>query len=184
VARPVAALVAAADTVFVVPRDRRYRPEELLGFAVRGITDLLTVPGMVCFDLCDVECMTKGRGAGAIGLGWAWGAGRARRAARAALASPLLHGVDLAGVRTGIVNITGGWDFHLAECQAVVQEVHTVLGQEASWVCGCVIDGQLDGGCRVTVLATGVPAAPRGRARRTGGARRDTRRTGGSKVRT
>jgi len=127
----------------------------LLG-AVQGIADLITRPGLINVDFADVRTVMSEMGMAMMGTGYAEGEDRARRAAEEAVASPLLESVDLAGARGILVNVTAGIDMSIGEFDEVGRAVKEFASDNATVVVGTVIDPEMSGGLRVTVVATGL----------------------------
>ncbi len=129
----------------------------LLG-AVQGIADLIIRPGMINVDFADVRTVMSEMGMAMMGTGCASGENRAREAAEAAIRSPLLEDVNLQGARGILVNITAGMDLSLGEFTEVGDTVEEFASQDATVVVGTVIDPEMSGELRVTVVATGLGA--------------------------
>ncbi len=127
----------------------------LLG-AVQGIAELITRPGLINVDFADVRTVMSEMGMAMMGSGRASGEERAREAAEAAIASPLLEDVNLAGARGILVNVTAGMDLAIGEFEEVGNTVKSFASENATVVVGTVIDPELDGELRVTVVATGL----------------------------
>ena len=127
----------------------------LLG-AVQGIAELITKPGLINVDFADVRTVMSEMGMAMMGSGRASGDGRAREAAEAAIASPLLEDVDLAGARGILVNVTAGPDMAIGEFEEVGNTIKAFASENATVVVGTVIDPELTGELRVTVVATGL----------------------------
>ncbi len=127
----------------------------LLG-AVQGIAELITRPGLINVDFADVRTVMSEMGMAMMGTGYAEGADRARAAAEAAVASPLLESIDLAGARGILVNVTAGMDMTIGEFDAVGSTVKDFASENATVVVGTVIDPEMSNGLRVTVVATGL----------------------------
>lgn len=127
----------------------------LLG-AVQGIADLITRPGLINVDFADVRTVMSEMGMAMMGTGYAEGEGRARQAAEDAVASPLLESIDLAGARGILVNVTAGLDMSIGEFDEVGMAVKEFASDNATVVVGTVIDPEMSGGLRVTVVATGL----------------------------
>lgn len=136
----------------------------LLG-AVQGIADLITRPGLINVDFADVRTVMSEMGMAMMGTGVSSGENRAREAAEAAIASPLLEDVDLTGARGVLVNITAGMDMSIGEFEAVGDAVKGFTSENATVVVGTVIDPDMTEELRVTVVVTGL-----GREDLTGGA--------------
>lgn len=127
----------------------------LLG-AVQGIAELITRPGLINVDFADVRTVMSEMGMAMMGSGRASGEDRARVAAEAAIASPLLEDVNLAGARGILVNVTAGPDMAIGEFEEVGNTVKEFASENATVVVGTVIDPQMSGELRVTVVATGL----------------------------
>lgn len=127
----------------------------LLG-AVKGISDLITRPGLINVDFADVRTVMSEMGMAMMGTGSATGEQRARQAAEAAIASPLLEDVNFAGARGILVNITAGPDMSIGEFEEVGDVVKEFISDDATVVVGTVIDPDLTEEMRVTVIVTGL----------------------------
>jgi cell division protein FtsZ len=127
----------------------------LLG-AVQGIAELITRPGLINVDFADVRTVMSEMGMAMMGSGVASGEDRAREAAEAAAASPLLEDVDLTGARGILVNVTAGLDMTIGEFEEVGMAIKDFASDEANVVVGTVIDPTLSDELRVTVVATGI----------------------------
>jgi len=134
---------------------------QVLQGAVQGIAELITRPGLINVDFADVRTVMAETGMAMMGSGAASGEGRARAAAEAAVSSPLLEDINLAGAHGILVNVTAGMDLSIGEFQEVGQIVKQFASEDATVVVGTVIDPELDNQVRVTVVATGLgrPAA-------------------------
>ena len=170
----IAALAKAVDALIVIPNDR------LLGLAgmktalrdafcmvdsvclnaVRGISDLVMVPGLINVDFADVRTIMTGMGRALMGTGRASGEKRAIESARMAINSPLLEDVSINGATGILVNITGGPDLTLAEVQEACSLVHEAADPECNIIFGSVIDPNCGDEVRITVIATGFQMAP------------------------
>ncbi len=129
----------------------------LLG-AVQGIAELITRPGLINVDFADVKTVMSEMGNAMMGTGIASGEDRAEEAAEAAVASPLLEDIDLAGARGVLVNITAGMDMSIEEFETVGNHVKAYASDNATVVVGAVIDPEMSDELRVTVVATGIGA--------------------------
>jgi cell division protein FtsZ len=129
----------------------------LLG-AVQGIAELITRSGLINVDFADVKTVMSEMGTAMMGSGVATGADRAEEAASAAISSPLLEDVDLAGARGILVNITAGLDLSIDEFETVGNAVKAFASENATVVVGTVIDPDMTDEIRVTVVATGIGA--------------------------
>lgn len=127
----------------------------LLG-AVKGISDLITRPGLINVDFADVRTVMSEMGMAMMGTGSAKGEERARQAAEAAIASPLLEDVNFSGARGILVNITAGMDMSIGEFEEVGDVVKEFISDDATVVVGTVIDPDMTEELRVTVIVTGL----------------------------
>ena len=127
----------------------------LLG-AVKGISDLITRPGLINVDFADVRTVMSEMGMAMMGTGVASGEQRARQAAEAAIASPLLEDVNFSGARGILVNITAGPDMSIGEFEEVGDVVKEFISDDATVVVGTVIDPDMSDELRVTVIVTGL----------------------------
>jgi len=164
-----AELRAEVDTLIVIPNERLLSVvergttlsdafsvcDEVLLKATKGISDLVTVPGLVNLDFADVKAVMSNRGNALMGTGRATGQNRAVEAAQAAVSSPLLEDVSIAGAEGVLVNITGGRDLTLHEVNEAASVVVGAAGEEANVIFGSVIDPNMDGELLITVIATG-----------------------------
>ncbi len=164
-----AELRAEVDTLIVIPNERLLAVvdkstslsdafsvcDEVLLKATKGISDLVTVPGLVNLDFADVKAVMSNRGNALMGTGRATGQNRAVDAAQAAVSSPLLEDVSIAGAEGVLVNITGGRDLTLHEVNEAASVVVGAAGEEANVIFGSVIDPNMDGEMMITVIATG-----------------------------
>ena len=132
----------------------------LLG-AVQGIAELITRPGLINVDFADVRTVMSEMGMAMMGSGKAQGEDRARIAAEAAISSPLLEDVNLSGARGMLVNITAGMDLSIGEFDEVGNTVKQFASENATGVVGTVIDPEMSGEMRVTIVATGLGQAAR-----------------------
>jgi cell division protein FtsZ len=129
----------------------------LLG-AVQGIAELITRPGLINVDFADVRTVMAEMGMAMMGSGTAKGEDRAREAAEAAVASPLLEDIDLMGANGILVNVTAGMDLSIGEFEEVGNTVKEFASENATVVVGTVIDPDMRDELRVTVVATGLGA--------------------------
>lgn len=127
----------------------------LLG-AVQGIAELITRPGLINVDFADVKTVMSEMGMAMMGSGSARGESRAQEAAEAAVASPLLENIDLAGAKGILVNITAGMDMAIGEFEEVGNTIKAFASENATVVVGTVIDPEMSDDLRVTVVATGL----------------------------
>lgn len=129
---------------------------DVLRGAVQGIAELITRPGLINVDFADVRTVMSEMGMAMMGTGVASGDNRARMAAEAAIASPLLEDVDLSGAKGVLVNITAGLDLSIGEFEEVGEVVKGITSESATVVVGTVIDPDLRDEVRVTVIVTGL----------------------------
>jgi cell division protein FtsZ len=157
---------------------------QVLQGAVQGIAELITRPGLINVDFADVRTVMAETGMAMMGSGSASGENRAREAAEAAVSSPLLEDINLAGAHGILVNVTAGMDLSIGEFQEVGQIVKQFASEDATVVVGTVIDPELTNMVRVTVVATGLgrPAAavraPSSQHRETGSPRESSSHRG------
>ncbi len=132
----------------------------LLG-AVQGIAELITRPGLINVDFADVRTVMSEMGMAMMGSGKAQGEDRAKMAAESAISSPLLEDVNLSGARGILVNITAGMDLAIGEFDEVGTTVKQFASDNATVVVGTVIDPEMSGDIRVTIVATGLGNLPK-----------------------
>jgi cell division protein FtsZ len=156
------------DTLIVIPNDRLLTvsnektsmmnafkmADEVLLQGVRGITDLITVPGLINTDFADVKMVMTNAGTAIMGIGSSIGEGRAATAARASITSPLLE-ASIEGARGILLNIAGGSDLGLFEVNEAAEIIHSVAHPDANIIFGAVIDDAMGDEVRVTVIAAG-----------------------------
>jgi cell division protein FtsZ len=169
------------DTLIVIENDRLLQvvekktsivdafrmADDILRQGVQGITDLITVPGLVNLDFADVRTIMRDAGSALMGIGVASGDGRAAEAARTAVSSPLLE-ASIEGATGILLNITGPQDIGLFEVNEAAEVVTGAADQNANVIFGAVIDEGLKDEVRVTVIATGFGAQRRRRRREAG----------------
>lgn len=131
---------------------------DVLKGSVQGIAELITRTGLVNVDFADVKTVMSEMGTAMMGSGVGRGEDRAEEAAEAAIACPLLEDIDLSGARGILVNITAGLDFTIDEYEIIGNAVKAFASENATVVVGTVIDPELEGEIRVTVVATGIGA--------------------------
>jgi cell division protein FtsZ len=172
------------DTLIVIPNQKllniveRTTPlteafeiaNQVLYGATRGISELITVPGLINVDFADVRTVMKEMGDAVMGSGIASGENRAVEAAHAAISSPLLDDVSISGAQGVLVNITGGPSMSLVEVDEATEIIHDAAGEDANVILGAVVDESMTDDIMVTVIATGF--------NRRGGASPLTARTG------
>ena len=157
------------DTLIVIPNQKLLsiverntplqeafdRANDVLYNATRGISELITVPGLINVDFADVRTIMREMGDALMGSGVATGENRSIEAAHAAISSPLLEGVSISGALGVLVNVTGGPTMSLVEVDEAVSVIHEAAGEEANVILGAVIDENLSDEMMVTVIATG-----------------------------
>ena len=167
------ALRSKVDTLIVIPNDRLLSvtasdtsmleafkiADDVLLSAVRGVTDLITVPGLINTDFADVNAIMRNAGSAIMGVGQSTGEGRAVNAARAAITSPLLE-ASIDGARGILMNIVGGSDVTLTEVTDAANIIHSVAHPDANIIFGSVIDDSIGDAVRVTVIAAGFDPHP------------------------
>ena len=163
------ALCDCVDTIITIPNerlltvvDRRTTITEAFGLAddvlrqaIQGISDLILVPGLINLDFADVRTIMSGMGVAMMGTGVADGEGRAMQAAQRAVSSPLLEDSSVTGARGVIINVTGGPDMSLMEVNEASCVIQESAHEEANIIFGAVIDPDLTGRIKITVIATG-----------------------------
>jgi cell division protein FtsZ len=163
-------LGAAVDTLIVIPNNRLLalvgqntsmieafrKADSVLLNAVQGISDLMTVPGLINVDFADVRTIMCGMGRALMGTGVSSGKRRATEAAEMAISSPLLEDVSIDGATGILINITGGPDLTLHEVNEASSLIQQAAHEDANIIFGSVIDPNLSDEVRITVIATGV----------------------------
>ena len=129
---------------------------QVLQGAVQGIAELITRPGLINVDFADVKTVMAEMGMAMMGSGTSTGEGRAREAAEAAISSPLLEDINLAGANGILINVTAGMDLSIGEFREVGNTIKEFASDDATVVIGTVIDPDMDDKIRVTVVATGL----------------------------
>lgn len=166
-------LQQVVDTVIVIPNQNLFRiaterttlqeafklADEVLYKGVRGVTDLMLVPGIINLDFNDVKTVMSEMGQAMMGTGEADGERRAILAAETAISSPLLDGVSMTGARGVLINITGGADMTLYEVDEAANRIREEVDTDANIIFGTAFDPDLDGKIRVSVVATGLAGA-------------------------
>jgi cell division protein FtsZ len=132
---------------------------QVLQGAVQGIAELITRPGLINVDFADVRTVMSETGMAMMGSGVASGESRARQAAQAAVSSPLLEDINLAGAHGILVNVTAGLDLSIGEFEEIGNIVKEYASEDATVVVGTVIDPEMTNQIRVTVVATGLGSA-------------------------
>ena len=128
--------------------------DEVLRQAVRGISDIILLPGLINVDFADVRTTMMGRGVALMGTGIATGNNRALEAVQRAISSPLLEEASIEGAKSLLVNLTGGPNVELGEINEAMMLIHDAADCEASIIFGAVIDESLTDELRITVIAT------------------------------
>jgi cell division protein FtsZ len=160
------------DTLIVIPNQNLFRSanpnttfkeafimaDEVLQQGVRGITDLMVMPGLINLDFADVRSVMGEMGKAMMGTGEASGDNRAIEAAEKAIANPLLDGVSMKGARGVIISITGGEDMRLMEVDEAASHIKELVDPDANIIWGSAFNNELEGRIRVSVVATGIDA--------------------------
>ena len=154
-------LIANANTTF---KQAFEMADEVLQQGVRGITDLMVMPGLINLDFADVRSVMQEMGKAMMGTGEAEGDDRALVAAQKAIANPLLDGVSMQGAKGVIISITGGEDMRLLEVDEAANHIRDLVDPDANIIWGSAFNSDLDGKIRVSVVATGIEAQARGDA--------------------
>ena len=162
------------DTLIVIPNQNLFAvanatttfanafvmADEVLHDAIRGITDLIVLPGLINLDFADVRAVITQTGRAMMGSGIANGASRAINAAEAAIANPLLDIVSIKGAQGLLINVTGGPDMTLFEVDEAANRIRNEVGGDSLVIFGSAFDPALDGNLRVSVVATGLSVPP------------------------
>ena len=157
------------DTVITIPNERLLHTvekaaslsdsfriaDDVLRQAVQGISDLITVPGLINLDFADVKAIMSGMGMALMGAGHAFGENRAIEATQQAISSPLLEEASIQGAKGVLINITGGTDLTLYEVNAAATIIREAADEDANIIFGAVIDEAMRDQMRITVIATG-----------------------------
>ncbi len=171
------ALRDCVDTVITIPNERLLSiidrrtslndafslADDVLRQAIQGISDLILVPGLINLDFADVKTIMSGMGVAMMGTGMADGDNRAMQAAQRAIASPLLEDSSVNGARGVIINITGGPDLSLMEVNEASCVIQEAAHEDANIIFGAVVDPELTGKVKITVIATGFDRKGAGR---------------------
>jgi cell division protein FtsZ len=158
------------DTVIVIPNDRLrgiapkgarmvdmfIKADEILHHSVKGITDLIMMPGHVNLDFADVKATMQKAGKALMGIGIATGENRAIEAAEKAISHPLLEDISISGAKGVLMNITSSSDLTLEEMTAASDRIHQEVGDDADIIWGQTFDEELGDEMRITVIATGI----------------------------
>ena len=151
-------LIANANTTF---KEAFEMADEVLQQGVRGITDLMVMPGLINLDFADVRSVMQEMGKAMMGTGEASGDNRALEAAQKAIANPLLDGVSMQGAKGVIISITGGDDMRLLEVDEAANHIRDLVDPDANIIWGSAFNPELEGKIRVSVVATGIEADAR-----------------------
>ncbi len=167
------ALQNCVDTLIVIPNDKllsviseqtpvqeAFRvADDVLRQGVQGISDIITIPGLVNVDFADVRSVMADAGSALMGIGMGSGKSRAREAAMTAISSPLLES-SIDGAKGVLLNVTGGEDLTLHEVTAASEIISEAVDEDANIIFGAVIDEKMQGDVRITVIATGFHGLP------------------------
>ena len=162
-------LRSKVDTLITIPNERLLEivdkntsltdafatADEVLYQATKGISDLITIPGLINCDFADVRTVMLERGDALMGTGFGDGEEKAIDAAQAAISSPLLENISISGARGVLINVTGGDDMSLYDVNTATSLIYEAAGDSANIIFGAVIDPEMSGQMRVTVIATG-----------------------------
>ena len=160
------------DTLLIIPNQNLFRiaserttfadafkmADDVLHSGVRGVTDLMVMPGLINLDFSDIRTVMSEMGKAMMGTGEAEGEDRALQAAEAAISNPLLDDVSMKGARGVLINITGGMDMTLFEVDEAANRIREEVDPEANIIFGSTFDEKLSGKIRISVVATGIDA--------------------------
>jgi cell division protein FtsZ len=176
--RGIAELMESVDTTIVIPNEKLLAVAEDAGFfesfriaddilrqGVQGISDIITIPGIINRDFADVKTIMAGMGYAVMGTASASGAKRTIEAAQKAIASPLLEAGAIDGARGILINITGSSSLKLAEVQQACSIIQGAAHEDANIIFGAVMDEKMKDAVKITVIATGFREAPSARHR-------------------
>ena len=169
----IAELQQYVDTLIIIPNQNLFRianekttfadafrlADEVLHSGVRGVTDLMVMPGLINLDFADIRSVMSEMGKAMMGTGEASGEKRSINAAEAAIANPLLDDVSMKGARGVLINITGGYDMTLFEVDEAANRIREEVDPDANIIFGSTFEEKMDGKMRVSVVATGIDAA-------------------------
>jgi len=166
-------LIDSVDTTVVIPNEKLLAVAKDAGFfesfrvaddilrqAVQGISDIITIPGIINRDFADVKTIMAGMGYAVMGTATAKGEGRATAAAQAAIASPLLEAGAIDGARGILINITGSNSLRLAEVNEASSIIQSAAHEDANIIFGAVLDEKMKDEVKITVIATGFKEVP------------------------
>ncbi len=172
-------LAESVDTVITIPNDRLLQMGEDTGFfesfrladdilrqAVQGISDIITIPGIINRDFADVKTVMQGMGYAVMGTAVASGTNRALEAASKAIASPLLEDASIDGARGVLINITGSSNLRLQEVQGASMLIQQAAHEDANILFGAVLDETMKDQVKITVIATGFKPETVGASRK------------------
>ncbi len=168
----VEALQKVVDTLIIIPNQNLFRlanekttfteafsmADDVLYQGVKGVTDLMVRPGLINLDFADVRAVMDEMGKAMMGTGEATGEDRAVQAAEKAIANPLLDEISLKGAKGVLINITGSHDLTLFELDEAANRIREEVDPEANIIVGSTLDTAMEGGMRVSVVATGIDA--------------------------
>lgn len=171
----ISALQSRVDTLIVIPNNKllsvipsdtplqeSFRiADDILRQGVQGISDIITIPGLVNVDFADVRAVMADAGSALMGIGIGSGKSRAKESAVAAISSPLIES-SIQGAKGVVLNITGGNDLTLHEVNTVAETIYDIVDPNANIIFGAVIDESMQGEIRITVIATGFSAENNG----------------------
>jgi cell division protein FtsZ len=163
-------LAQVVDTLIIIPNQNLFRlanekttfadafrmADDVLYSGVRGITDLMVMPGIINLDFADIRTVMSEMGKAMMGTGEASGDGRAIAAAEAAVSNPLLDDVSMSGARAVLVNVTGGMDMTLYEIDEAVNKIRAEVDENANIIFGSTLDEKMTGSIRISLVATGI----------------------------
>ncbi|GEA28912.1 cell division protein FtsZ [Microcystis aeruginosa NIES-4325] len=169
----VGGLQSRVDTLIIIPNNQLLQvipaetplqeafrvADDVLRQGVQGISDIITIPGLVNVDFADVRAVMADAGSALMGIGIGSGKSRAKEGATAAISSPLLES-SIEGAKGVVFNITGGQDLTLHEVNAAAEIIYEVVDPNANIIFGAVIDEKMQGEVRITVIATGFSGEP------------------------
>lgn len=161
------------DTLIVIPNQNLFRianekttfadafkmADNVLDSGVRGVTDLMVMPGLINLDFADIRSVMSEMGKAMMGTGESSGERRALDAAEAAISNPLLDDVSMKGAKGVLINITGGYDMTLYEVDEAANRIRDEVDSDANIIFGSTFNAKMDGRMRVSVVATGIDAA-------------------------
>jgi cell division protein FtsZ len=171
----ISSLKKVADTVITIPNDRLRglasknakmtdmfkKADEILLHSVKGITDLIMMPGLINLDFADVRTTMSKAGMAIMGIGTSNGENRALEAAERAISHPLLEDISISGAKGVLINITSNSDLTMEEMTEASERIYNEVRENADIIWGTVIDDTLGDEMRVTVIATGIDSSPK-----------------------